>query len=85
MVANTPAAGTDVAMETEPASGGPVIDPNAPVELFCHCQKPETMDMIACDGCDNWFHAHCFGIDLVSTADAWTRCSSREQIFANQE
>ena len=43
-----------------------VVDPAAPLELFCICSKPETMDMIACDGCDLWFHAHCFGINLVS-------------------
>jgi hypothetical protein len=36
------------------------------VELFCVCQKPETMDMIACDACEQWFHASCFDIKLVS-------------------
>ena len=44
----------------------PIIDPTAPLELFCICRKPETEDMIACDNCEQWFHPHCFGINLVS-------------------
>ena len=43
-----------------------IVDPSAPVELFCFCKQPETMDMIGCDDCDQWFHATCFGINLVS-------------------
>lgn len=35
-------------------------------ELFCFCRQPENMDMIACDICEQWFHAMCFGINLVS-------------------
>ena len=43
-----------------------VLDPNAPLELFCFCRKPETNDMIACDECEDWFHPACFNINLVS-------------------
>ena len=41
-------------------------DPGQPGELFCFCKQPENMDMIACDICEQWFHAICFGINLVS-------------------
>lgn len=50
------------------AEGG-VADPGnvgASGELFCYCRQPENMDMIACDDCEQWFHALCFGIKLVS-------------------
>ena len=43
-----------------------LVDPYAPLELFCICRQPETEDMIACDVCEQWFHPHCFGINLVS-------------------
>ena len=59
-----------VVMDSAAAMAAPldliIVDPALPHELFCICSKPETMDMIACDGCDLWFHAHCFGINLVS-------------------
>ena len=38
------------------------------VELFCICKRPETIDMIACDGhnCSiEWFHLDCVGITEV--------------------
>lgn len=38
----------------------------AQAELFCFCKQPETQQMIACDICEQWFHAMCFGINLVS-------------------
>ena len=44
-----------------------LADPAAPLELFCICKQPETEDMIACDVCEQWFHPHCFGINLVSS------------------
>ena len=45
-----------------------LADPAAPLELFCICKQPETEDMIACDVCEQWFHPHCFGINLVSSS-----------------
>ena len=41
-------------------------DPNV---LYCICQQPETWDMIGCDKCDEWFHAKCFGINLLEIPD----------------
>ncbi|QSL65421.1 hypothetical protein MERGE_002731 [Pneumocystis wakefieldiae] len=36
---------------------------NENVELYCICQKPDTgCWMIACDGCDNWYHGECVKI-----------------------
>ena len=33
-------------------------------ELFCVCRKPDTGKlMVACDGCDEWFHFKCMGLD----------------------
>ncbi|CCJ28784.1 unnamed protein product [Pneumocystis jirovecii] len=36
---------------------------NENIELYCICQKPDTgCWMIACDGCDNWYHGECVKI-----------------------
>ncbi|KTW31480.1 hypothetical protein T552_00123 [Pneumocystis carinii B80] len=36
---------------------------NENVVLYCICQKPDTgCWMIACDGCDNWYHGECVKI-----------------------
>lgn len=36
------------------------------IELYCICQKPDTgCWMIACDGCDNWYHGEC--VKIVET------------------
>lgn len=33
-------------------------------ELFCTCRKPDNGElMVACDGCDEWFHFKCMGLD----------------------
>lgn len=33
-------------------------------ELFCVCRKPDGGElMVACDGCDEWFHFKCMGIN----------------------
>lgn len=33
-------------------------------EVFCICRKPDNGElMVACDGCDEWFHFKCMGID----------------------
>ncbi|GMM32186.1 Spp1 protein [Martiniozyma asiatica (nom. inval.)] len=32
-------------------------------ELYCVCRQPDTGSlMVACDGCDDWFHFHCMKI-----------------------
>lgn len=46
--------------------GGLPLEPIDTNELFCFCRLPETVDMIACDDCEEWFHASCFDIKLVS-------------------
>lgn len=34
-------------------------------ELYCVCRKPDTGQlMVACDGCDEWFHFKCMDIDI---------------------
>lgn len=34
-------------------------------ELFCICRKPDSGQlMVACDGCDEWFHFRCMKLDL---------------------
>lgn len=40
-----------------------------PLELYCICRQPESLEMIACDNCEDWFHAACFGINLMEIAD----------------
>lgn len=33
-------------------------------ELFCTCRKPDNGElMVACDGCDEWFHFKCMDLD----------------------
>jgi COMPASS component SPP1 len=33
-------------------------------EVFCICRKPDTGElMVACDGCDEWYHFKCVNID----------------------
>ena len=43
----------------------PPVEP-ANEEVFCICRQPEAGTMIGCEGCDDWFHPHCFGLVLVS-------------------
>ncbi|KAG4300780.1 hypothetical protein PCK1_002857 [Pneumocystis canis] len=39
---------------------------NENTELYCICQKPDTgCWMIACDGCDNWYHGECVKISKI--------------------
>lgn len=42
-----------------------LVEPNSQ-NLYCFCQQPETVDMIQCDACSEWFHAQCVSIDLAS-------------------
>ena len=44
---------------------GQVFNPTS-TDLYCICRQPETLDMICCDHCNEWFHTGCFGIDLRS-------------------
>ena len=44
----------------------PAVEPNNE-EVFCICRQPEAGTMIGCEGCDDWFHPHCFGLILVSS------------------
>ncbi|KAI8360417.1 hypothetical protein B0O80DRAFT_363213, partial [Mortierella sp. GBAus27b] len=34
------------------------------VDLYCICRTPHDPSrfMIACDGCDDWFHGDCVGV-----------------------
>lgn len=33
-------------------------------EVFCTCRRPDNGElMVACDGCDEWFHFKCMGLD----------------------
>jgi COMPASS component SPP1 len=33
-------------------------------EVFCTCRKPDNGElMVACDGCDEWFHFKCMGLN----------------------
>lgn len=34
-------------------------------QLYCICRKPETGDMIMCDGCSIWFHSECIHMDPI--------------------
>lgn len=36
-------------------------------ELFCICRKPDVEGqlMVGCDGCDEWFHFKCMGINVL--------------------
>ncbi|XP_067660501.1 nucleosome-remodeling factor subunit BPTF-like [Haliotis asinina] len=44
--------------DPEKAEGGEEIGP-----VYCHCRQPEDGGfMIACDGCDEWFHGDCVGV-----------------------
>lgn len=64
-----PAAPLDpVAAAHNPALAAPVYIGDQSL-LYCICRQPETVDMIGCDQCDEWFHAACFGINLASIAD----------------
>ena len=46
------------------------------VEVFCTCCLPETDEevMVACDGCNEWYHVSCEDIPknvLASAKDMW--------------
>ena len=38
------------------------------IEVNCSCGKPDSwQDMVACDGCNKWFHLDCSGLNLVNS------------------
>lgn len=48
----------------EAFKNAPKYDHNSE-ELFCVCRKEDNGDlMVACDGCDEWFHFKCMKLDL---------------------
>lgn len=60
-------------------------DDDEEVELYCYCQKPESIDMIGCDFCTEWFHPKCISldekeIDDITNTSAWMcpECIERE-------
>lgn len=40
-----------------------------PSTVYCICKGSESPDMIACDVCEEWFHAKCFDIVLAAIVD----------------
>lgn len=43
----------------------PRYAPDSGAELFCVCRKEDNGDlMVACDGCDEWYHFKCMKLDL---------------------
>jgi len=60
-------------------------DDDEEVELYCYCRQPESLDMIGCDFCTEWFHPKCISLDEGETDDitktsAWMcpECIERE-------
>ncbi|KAF8428659.1 hypothetical protein EV426DRAFT_528189 [Tirmania nivea] len=57
---STPLSSTTATTVTTPFPPGP-YDPSLP--LYCFCRRPDLGKwMIACDGCDDWFHGECISI-----------------------
>jgi len=51
-------------------------------KLYCHCERPSSGDMIACDGSDcgkQWFHFDCVGISDVPREDQIWYCEDCEE------
>ena len=49
---------------------------NILIEIHCTCGRPDTFDdMVACDGCDHWFHLSCVNMEDVlyrlCTGEQW--------------
>ena len=43
---------------------------NILIEIHCTCGRPDTFDdMVACDGCDHWFHLSCVNMEDVPQGD----------------
>ena len=40
------------------------------IPLYCDCRLPESFDnVVACDGCDNWFHYRCVDFNTCHVGD----------------
>ena len=43
---------------------------NILIEIHCTCGRPDTFDdMVACDGCDHWFHLSCVNMEDIPQGD----------------
>lgn len=52
----------EIAKQYKKYTNAPKYDLNSE-ELYCVCRKPDEGElMIACDGCEEWFHAKCMNI-----------------------
>ena len=58
--------------------------------MYCICRKPykdedEDVVMVACDGCDDWFHPGCVKIDesKLDLLDSYicAKCEKSEQLL----
>ena len=39
------------------------------IEVNCKCGHPDSFqDMVACDGCDHWFHLSCVSMEVAPWA-----------------
>ena len=47
------------------------------IEEFCNCEMPECLDnMIQCDGCEEWFHMSCVGLEIPPPeTEPWHCCT----------
>ena len=45
---------------------------NQEICLYCECDMPEAFDdMVACDGCQQWFHMGCVGFKSQAKLSTW--------------
>ena len=45
---------------------------NQEIRLYCECDMPEAFDdMVACDGCQQWFHVGCVGFKSQAKLSTW--------------
>ena len=53
----------ELAAQCVEMAGRPDLRPLAPEPLYCLCRQPQGgRFMIACDGCEQWFHGDCVGV-----------------------